>query len=1027
MKRVLLITPELEYTGALNSFKRICKVLLNNGYLVDIWSYVEGPYIKEFDELGVYVEIIDEEIIDENFVFQRIFKYQLVIANTIVVYKAVELINNHVPLVWYIREGENLPDFFWKKGRKEALENAKKLYVVSEYAKDFIVKNYNKNVEVLHNYVDDVFDEFKDIKKDNSKLKFLTLGTIEKRKGYDVLLDAFIALPKEIREKCELHFAGRFWDGGKEIYHKVINQARKYPNIFYHKELRDRQKIHTLIANCDVVVVPSRDESCSLVALEGAMMAKPLILTQNIGAKYILNENNGYLIKTGDVIALKEAFIQAFNEKDSLYEKGKKARESYLQTSTYEIYEKNILKMIKDNICENSYLYKIKQNDYSLFSFDVFDTLISRKFAKPEAVFLVMKERLQKTNFPKILVKNFEEIRIKTEQYFYEYICNAKSQDVNFEEIYNLIALNFSLNEEQKQFLMNLEIQIESECLYPIDKNINLIKFLLKESKRVILISDMYFNSNTIRQFLIQFDDIFKDIPIYVSSEYKRKKNNGKLFKVVFAKEKISPKKWLHFGDNFNADILQARKLGIQTYFYFNNLLPYEEYALNLEPNHLALQEIISIAKKLRTQSAFSNLEEIGACFGAPMLLPYIFWVLKKAVINKVEVLYFIARDGFVLQKIADIIIDKENLNIQTKYLYGSRESFREPFENNNKEKIELIFKYLNQELNLDKKFAFVELCGTGKTLDYIVSFVEDMPNYKDKIFGSFYLFRSKLAKTKAPSFFMIPLNQLGSFYIELFARSLEGQVIGFKEENEYIKPICDDLEGDALKAFGYEDYINGVIKYTEYFTSFKDYQNLLTSMKLTKIYLVYINSNTIDKKIVEILGSTPFLLDGVSSERTIFAPRITNENTKNKTASFLWSVLRSENKIKMQYSLENNLNIIGAVSIIKSHLSYKLGNAILLNVKKPLGIIKLIFIIPVLIISHKVERKIYAKELDKKMDLGIYKDYNEAIWVKNFFSYRLGETILKTFRKHKILAIFVLPSSIIKLYKTKIKKDKNE
>lgn len=47
--------------------------------------------------------------------------------------------------------------------------------MVSEYAKDFIIHNYNKNVEVLHNYVDDVFyekhDDFlKQIKSD--KLKF---------------------------------------------------------------------------------------------------------------------------------------------------------------------------------------------------------------------------------------------------------------------------------------------------------------------------------------------------------------------------------------------------------------------------------------------------------------------------------------------------------------------------------------------------------------------------------------------------------------------------------------------------------------------------------------------------------------------------------------------------------------------------------------------------------------------------------------------------------------------------------------
>lgn len=88
------------------------------------------------------------------------------------------------------------------------------------------------------------------------------------------------------------------------------------------------------------MVVPSRDESCSLVALEGAMMSKPLILTENIGAKYILDENSGWLVKTGSVDSLKNAFIQAYKNKNKLDAMGANSRNNYLQTSTYEIYEK---------------------------------------------------------------------------------------------------------------------------------------------------------------------------------------------------------------------------------------------------------------------------------------------------------------------------------------------------------------------------------------------------------------------------------------------------------------------------------------------------------------------------------------------------------------------------------------------------------------------------------------------------------------------------------------------------------------
>ncbi len=57
-----------------------------------------------------------------------------------------------------------------------------------------------------------------------------------------MLLQAFIDLPVDIRDQCELHFAGRFWEGAKDFFPKILSLAKKFPNIFYHGELRDRKK-----------------------------------------------------------------------------------------------------------------------------------------------------------------------------------------------------------------------------------------------------------------------------------------------------------------------------------------------------------------------------------------------------------------------------------------------------------------------------------------------------------------------------------------------------------------------------------------------------------------------------------------------------------------------------------------------------------------------------------------------------------------------------------------------------------------
>lgn len=369
-QKILVVAPELEYTGTPQITRQICIVLKRNGYLVDVWSCADGPYREEFNKIGIHVRVVHEDSVDEAFLHQEISQYKLVIANAVTTYKVADLAQYIVPVVWYIHESENISVFFRKTGQIASLCRAEKLYAVSEYARDFIVKNYNRHVEVLHNFAEDVFAREGSYLSVNpqDKIKFLALGTIEERKGFDILVDGFIALPANIREKCELHFAGRLCEAFRDFYSDVLEKIKPYDNIFYHGEVRERERIYALINACHVVVVPSRDESCSLVALEGAMMARPLILSQNIGAKYILDKDCGWLTTTGDIQAMSQAYINAVDKASSLPSMGRSARENYLKTSTFDTYEKNIMKMVKDNIADAQPLYRMR-DDIALYPF----------------------------------------------------------------------------------------------------------------------------------------------------------------------------------------------------------------------------------------------------------------------------------------------------------------------------------------------------------------------------------------------------------------------------------------------------------------------------------------------------------------------------------------------------------------------------------------------------------------------------------------------------------------------------------
>ena len=63
----------------------------------------------------------------------------------------------------------------------------------------------------------------------------------------------------------------------------------------------------------------------------------------------------------------------------------------------------------------------------------------------------------------------------------------------------------------------------------------------------------------------------------------------------------------------------------------------------------------------------------------APAMYSFVMWTLQKAEKDKVERLYFLARDGYLMYKVARLITNSKNLPFECCYLYCSRYSLRTP------------------------------------------------------------------------------------------------------------------------------------------------------------------------------------------------------------------------------------------------------------------------------------------------------------------------------------------------------------
>lgn len=80
--------------------------------------------------------------------------------------------------------------------------------------------------------------------------------------------------------------------------------------------------------------------------------------------------------------------------------------------------------------------------------------------------------------------------------------------------------------------------------------------------------------------------------------------------------------------------------------------------------------------------SGLSVGQEIGQKFVGPIVFTYVNWILQNAIKQKIQVLYFMARDGYLMYQAAKILQAKYNNygQIECYYFFSSRKSLRLPY-----------------------------------------------------------------------------------------------------------------------------------------------------------------------------------------------------------------------------------------------------------------------------------------------------------------------------------------------------------
>jgi glycosyltransferase involved in cell wall biosynthesis len=146
----------------------------------------------------------------------------------------------------------------------------------------------------------------------SERMRFLTLGSFEPRKGQDVLAEAISKMDGATRERCTFKMAGRVLD--EAFYDDLRMAVADFEQVELIDAL-DHASALKLLNETDVVVLPSRDETMPIVILEAMGLGKAVISADVGGVgEWLRDGMNGLVVEKENPAALAEALATCANK-----------------------------------------------------------------------------------------------------------------------------------------------------------------------------------------------------------------------------------------------------------------------------------------------------------------------------------------------------------------------------------------------------------------------------------------------------------------------------------------------------------------------------------------------------------------------------------------------------------------------------------------------------------------------------------------------------------------------------------------
>lgn len=306
-------------------------------------------------------------------------------------------------------------------------------------------------------------------------------------------------------------------------------------------------------------------------------------------------------------------------------------------------------------------LERLQDPNIRLVIFDIFDTLISRPLIDPESTKRLVATRLGRPDFVARRHAAEASRRVRSEK------------DVSLAAICYEYTRLYGDEDNDAIALQAAEEAVELALARPQPMPVELLRIARRAGKRVVLASDMFLSETHLRRMLERCGITDFDA-IYVSSETGVRKSTGDLYQHLLREERLLPQQALMIGDHPVSDQQIPAQLGLHV-IGIESPRALAEHA----PRFTAWQAralasdvgtelwIGLIAQRFFNTAAGASpidraaltqggRQNIGYAIVGPLLVAFSEWLLAQTAADGIERLYFLAREGQLMQAVFDAL-----------------------------------------------------------------------------------------------------------------------------------------------------------------------------------------------------------------------------------------------------------------------------------------------------------------------------------------------------------------------------------